>query len=209
MRERDLRRFPDRATQEREQFETQRLASVEAYIGYQAYFHSSQAPDQQEDLAQVAREAVIKQLRAEPDCPISYLKVAAKSAILNYKTQGKSVDGKLNDSKRARAYETLSLDEPATEDGHTPQDILTETGLTRRITEERALTRIQMDEVRSKLSARENRVLTMRLAGASWREVIEEFGYSAGDAGSPTRRRIEEVIKQALTTETPVTPVSQ
>lgn len=184
---------------ERERHEEERLASVEGYIGYRAHLYSRDVPDQKEDFAQAAREAVVKKLRDDPDCPISHLKVTAKSAILNYRSQGSSIDGKLNESKRSKTWETLSLDEPVAEDGGTRQDMLSEKSHVQRVTEEQALHRTLMDDLRSQLSARENQVLGMRLDGASWQEVTRSLGNSVGDYRSPTRRRITEAAERALT----------
>ncbi|MBI1880425.1 MAG: hypothetical protein HYR94_19785 [Chloroflexi bacterium] len=65
-----------------------------------------------EDLAQQAREAVIRQLREDPDCPYSHLINKARDAILRYRQKGKSVDGLLYQRGRARQYNIFSFDEP-------------------------------------------------------------------------------------------------
>lgn len=189
----------------REQHEERRLAEVSGYIGYQSHLYSRNAPDQKEDIAQIAREAVVEKLRDDPDCPVSHLKVRAKSAIINFRKQGKSVDGKLDESDRAKTYDSFSLDAPVTENSHTRRGELVgdAPGFAQRITEERALNRVSMQHLRGQLSDQENQVLSMRLDGASWQEVVNSYGYGAGDYRSPVRRRIEEAARKVLDTEAP------
>jgi hypothetical protein len=62
-------RFPDRAAQARERHELSRLDNVEAFIWAKALQFSSNDLMLTEDLAQEAREAVIRRLRENPDCP--------------------------------------------------------------------------------------------------------------------------------------------
>lgn len=113
--EREPRYFPEGAAQGREQHEAQRLNSIKEYIAYLAFVFSRDAPDQEEDIAQAAREAMVRKLRGDPDCHISHLKVKAKSGIRDYRRRGKSVDGKLNETDRQRHYDTLNIDQVVTE----------------------------------------------------------------------------------------------
>jgi len=69
MRERDDGRFPDWATQEREQQELLRLNEVERFIQKKATQFAEGDLMLAEDLAQEGREAVIRRLREDPDCP--------------------------------------------------------------------------------------------------------------------------------------------
>jgi hypothetical protein len=55
-----------------------------------------------EDLAQQAREAVIRRLREHPNCPYSHLVNKARDAIFCYRQKGNSVDGLLHQRGRAR-----------------------------------------------------------------------------------------------------------
>ena len=67
------RRFSARPHCERERQELTRLAEVEGFIQKRAAQFSMDDPMLAEDLAQQAREAVIRRVREYPDCPYSYL----------------------------------------------------------------------------------------------------------------------------------------
>jgi hypothetical protein len=211
-----LPRLSGNGVERQRALEVTRLAEVKGYIGYQSHLYSRTVPDQKEDIAQVAREAVIRQLRTAPDCPISHLKVRAKSAILNYRKVGSSVDGKLDESDRARHYDTLSLDAPISENDDTRWEEVLGDNVhysAERSTEEQALNRVWLADLRSRLSELENQVLKMRLQGVSWQNITRSLGHNAGDYCGPVRRRLEAVARQVLTPETPVsngkTPLDQ
>lgn len=106
------RRFSARTDREREQQELVRLGEVEGFIQKRASQFSMDDPMLAEDLAQQAREAVIKRLREYPDCPYSHLVNKARDAIFRYRQKGKSVDGLLYQRGRARHYDIISLEKP-------------------------------------------------------------------------------------------------
>jgi hypothetical protein len=184
--------------QERIAHEEQRILSIKEYIDYLAFLFSRDHPDVKEDMAQEAREAVLKRLRQAPDCPISHLKVKAKSAVLNYRGQGSSVDGKLNQSHRPRQYNFTDINQVVTEEGTTLADTLTDQRMvTLRITEEQALHRVLVDQIQNKLTAEETQALTLRLCGVSWSQIKRDFGY--GDGRMTTiRNRIKTAATQVL-----------
>ena len=93
--ERAERRFSVGTNQEREQQELTRLGEVEGFIQKRAVQFSMDDPMLAEDLAQQAREAVVRRLREYPDCPYSHLVNKARDAIFRYRQKGKSVDGLL------------------------------------------------------------------------------------------------------------------
>jgi hypothetical protein len=64
------RHFAARIDQEQEQQELTRLAEVEGFIQKRADQFSRDDPMLAEDLAQYAREAVIRRVREHPDCPL-------------------------------------------------------------------------------------------------------------------------------------------
>jgi hypothetical protein len=110
MHERVELRFPDRAAQARERHELSRLDNVEGFIWAKALQFSSNDLMLTEDLAQEAREAVIRRLREDPDCPTGHLKVKARDAVYRYRGRGSSVDGKLYPINRIKTYQISSLD---------------------------------------------------------------------------------------------------
>jgi hypothetical protein len=130
-----------------------------------------------EDLAQQAREAVVRKLREHPDCPYSHLVNKARDAIFRYRGKGKSVDGLLYQRGRARQYKFISFEEPIDTDAEpfeeTPSlgEVLSDPAQPRRVTEERALANVLFDGLRARLSPVENEVLTLRLMEVPWKEV--------------------------------------
>ena len=106
------RHFSARIDREREQQELLRLGEVEVFIQRKARQLSMDDPMLAEDLAQQAREAVIRRLREYPDCPYSHLVNKARDAIFRYRQKGNNVDGLLYHRGRARQYEITSLEEP-------------------------------------------------------------------------------------------------
>ena len=148
-----------------------------------------------EDLAQQAREAVIRRLREYPDCPYSHLVKKARDAIFRYRQKGKSVDGLLYQRGRARQYEITSLEEPIdnkaepSEEAPSLGEVLSDPAQPRRFTEERAMTEVLLDTVRDHLCPKGNSVLTLRLRGFTWKEIQQDLnlGY-----------REMEVIKKDL-----------
>ncbi len=184
-----------------EQHEEERLAEVEGYIDRLAGRFSTDAPGQRDDLAQESRLRVLLELQKNPDCPESHLRTAAWDGVLQYRKRGKSIDGKINENGRSQTWDTQSLDAPATDNGTPLGAMLSEKTTTRRITEERALNRVQMDALREELGDEEQGVLAMRLNGARWQEVMEAMGDGAGRPGRPVRERLEEAAERVLTVE--------
>ena len=110
MPERVSQHFPDQAKQEQDHQELMRLNDVEGFIQRNAYKFSMDDPMLAEDLAQEGREAAIRRLRENPDCPTSHLIVKARDAIYGYRRRGSSVDGKLYLNGRAKQYQISSLE---------------------------------------------------------------------------------------------------
>ena len=165
------------AIQARDNYELARLDEVEPYIGYLAYHFSWGDPMLIEDLMQESRMAVIKKLRADPDSPISHLKVEVRSTISNFRLRGKSVDGKLNLSQRKRRYIFSDLDQVVTKDGSSLREIIYDPDLPIRVTEEKAIRRVLIDQLRNHLLRGENAILLLQLWGVPWYEInrmIEE-----------------------------------
>ena len=106
------RRYSALINSQREQQELTRLAEVEGFIQKRAAQFSRDDPMLAEDLAQQAREAVIRRLRDQPDCPYSHLVNKARDAISRYRQKGKSVDGLLYHRGQARRYDIISLEQP-------------------------------------------------------------------------------------------------
>ena len=105
-------------TSAREGHELNRLAEVESIIQKRAYKFSNDDPMLAEDLAQQAREAIIRHLRKQPDCPVGHLILKLSDAIIAYRRVGSSVDGKLSPYNRTKHYQLASLDGPL--NGQTP-----------------------------------------------------------------------------------------
>jgi hypothetical protein len=118
--------------------------------------------------------------------------------VLNYRGQGSSVDGKLNQSHRPRQYNFTDINQVVTEEGITLADTLTDQRMvTLRITEERALNRVLVGQIQNKLTAEESQALTLRLCGVSWSQIKRDFGY--GDGRMTTiRNRIQTAATQVL-----------
>jgi hypothetical protein len=165
--ERAERHFPVGANQERNQQELSRLAEVEGFIQKRAAQFSMDDPMLAEDLAQQAREAVIRRLREHPNCPYSHLVNKARDAIFRYRGKGSSVDGLLYQRKRKRQYAILRLEEPV--ENHTEpfeekpllREVVSDPTQPRRVTEERACANILLDSLRDHLSTEENDMLTL------------------------------------------------
>ena len=176
-------------------FEVARLNEVDGFIQRKAVNLSMGDPMLAEDLAQQAREAVIRRLREYPDCPYPHLVVKARDAIFRYRQKGKSVDGLLYQRGRARQYEITSLEEPIDNEAEPSEgapalsEVLTDPTTPRRFTEERAITHVLLDTVRDHLSPMGNSALTLRLWGFTWKEIRRDLnlGY-----------REMEVIKKDL-----------
>ena len=169
-------------------FELTRLNEVEGFIQFKATDLSMGDPMFAEDLAQQAREAVIRRLREYPDCPYSHLVNKARDAIFNYRKKGQSVDRPYQ-GKRARQYQITSLDEPINNRANPSEratslgEVLNHPTQPKRLTEERAITRVLFDIVRDHLSSRGNSALTLRLSGFSWREIRQTLYLSHGELG--------------------------
>lgn len=172
------------ASQQATAFELTRLNEVDGFIRLKATNLSMGDPMLAEDLAQQAREAVIKRLRQSPDCPYSHLVNKARDAIFCYRQKGKSVDGLLYQRGRARQYRIASLEEPVdneiepSEGATSLSEILSDPAQPRRFTEERAIIAVMLDTVRDHLSPRSNDALTLRLQGLTWKEIRIELNLS-------------------------------
>ncbi len=129
-----------------------------------------------EDLAQEGREAAIRLLRAEPNCPASHLVVKAKDAISQYRKRGSSVDGKLDARSRSKHYHILSVEELVFDDGQPREEVIGDPQGPSRPTEEEACINILFASLRDNLSAEENQVLTLRLMDIPWQRVGEILG---------------------------------
>jgi len=168
--------------------ELTRLNEVEGFIEFKATDLSMGDPMFAEDLAQQAREAVIKRLRQTPDCPYSHLVNKARDAIFNYRKKGHSIDRPYQ-GKRARQYQFTSLDQPINYQANPSArmtalgEVLNHPTQPKRFTEERAITRVLFDTVRDQLSSRGNSALTLRLSGFSWREIRQTLNLSHGELG--------------------------
>ena len=181
--------------------ELTRLNEVEGFIEFKATDLSMGDPMFAEDLAQQAREAVIRRLRQTPDCPYSHLVNKARDAIYNYRKKGHSVDRPYQ-GKRARQYQFTSLDQPINQRANLSAratslgEVLNHPTQPKRLTEERAITRVLYDTVRDHLSSRGNSALTLRLSGFSWREIRLALNLSHGELGVIKRdlaQRIQRV----------------
>ena len=142
-----------------------------------------------EDLAQEGREAAIRRLRAEPNCPTSHLVVKAKYAISHYRKRGSSVDGKLDARSRNKHYHILSLEELVFDDGLLREEAISDPRGPIRPTEEEACINILFANLREGSSAEENQGLTLRLMGIPWQKVGEILGEGAKEI-SKMRKRI-------------------
>jgi len=163
------------------------LPQIKEYIGYRAFLHSRDAPEQKEDMEQTAWVAVIELLQKSPDAHISHVLVKAKCAILNYRKKGRSVDGKRDQSDRKTTYALLEVDNKPP--GHRRK---------KREVEETALMAVLMDDLYSQLSPTARDVLNLRLNGVSWQNISGLLGGSVGDYRSPTRRHLEAVAVKVL-----------
>ena len=80
-------REPSYLTSQQAAFEVTRLDEVDGFIQFKATDLSMGDPMLAEDLAQQAREAVIRRLREAPDCPYSHL--VNKARMPSFATVGK------------------------------------------------------------------------------------------------------------------------
>jgi len=199
--EREQGRFDSQAA-----LEVTRLNEVDGFIQLKATDLSMGDPMFAEDLAQQAREAVIRRLRKHPNSPYSHLVNKARDAIYNYRKKGQSVDRPYQ-GKRARRYRFTSLDEPINSRTNPSAratalgEILNHPTQPKRLTEERAITRVLFDTVRDQLSSRGNSTLTLRLSGFSWREIRESLNLSHGELGI-TKRELAQRIQRVWSEDT-------
>jgi len=171
-------------------FELTRLNEVDGFIQWKAINLSMGDPMLAEDLAQQAREAVIRRLREYPDCPYSHLVNKARDAIFRYRQKGRSVDGLLYHRGRARQYDITSLEEPIDHEAAPAEgklslgEILIDPAQPRRFTEERALAEVLLDTIRDYLCPKGNSALTLRLRGFTWKEIQKDLSLSYGEMGA-------------------------
>jgi hypothetical protein len=169
---------------ERDQHELIRLGEVEGFIQKRAAQFARDDAMLAEDLTQQAREAVIRRLREQPDCPYSHLINKARDAIYRYRGKGNSVDGLLYQRGRARQYDIISLEQPINNEVEFPEEkcslreVLSEPNQPRRVTEERASTQVLLDTVRDQLCPYGNSALTLRLQGLTWKEIRTDLNLS-------------------------------
>ncbi len=156
-----------------------------------------------EDLAQEGREAAIRLLRAEPNCPASHLVVKAKDAISQYRKRGSSVDGKLDARSRTKHYHILSVEELVFDDGQPREEVIGDPQGPSRPTEEEACINILFASLRDNLSAEENRVLNLRLMDIPWQRVGEILGQEPREI-SKMRKRIATALLSSMPTRTAV-----
>jgi hypothetical protein len=180
--------------------ELARLNEVDSFIQFKATNLSMGDPMLAEDLAQQAREAVIRRLREHPDCPYSHLVNKARDAIFRYRQKGSSVDGLLYQRGRARQYRFTSLEEridEADSEGVTSlSEVLSDPTQLRRFTEERAILAVLLDTVRDHLSPKGNSILTLRLRGFTWKEIQKDLnlGYREMEAIKKDLIQIFQVV---------------
>jgi hypothetical protein len=186
-----------RNNNERDQRELTRLAEVESFIQLRAAQFSMDDPMLAEDLSQQAREAVVRRVRVDPNCPYSHLVNKSRDAIFRYRQKGKSVDGLLYHRGRARRYGIISFEEPIDteagpfEEKASLREVLSDPQAPRRSTEERAFANVLLDNLRERLSPEGNEVLTLRLMGVPWKEAGEILGQRPGEMAK-LRRSIAE-----------------
>ena len=202
------RRFSARTNYERDQQELTRLAEVEGFIQKRASQFSMDDPMLAEDLGQQAREAVVRRLRVDPNCPYSHLVNKSRDAIFRYRQKGSSVDGLLYHRGRARQYDIISFEEPIDteagpfEEKASLREVLSDPAQPRQSTEERAFANVLLDDLRENLSATENQALTLRLGGVPWREVGEILGQRPGKT-EKMRRSITENVQEIWSVSVP------
>ena len=133
-----------------------------------------------EDLAQEAALALWRVLRERPDAPAGYLKDAADHAVRDALARGKSVDRCLP-RERQRTWRAVSLD--ALMEADPGWDAIEGSLIRRRHygelpspTEEVAVARIMLQDLRCCLTPRQRQVLEFRLQGYTREEIGARLG---------------------------------
>ena len=129
------------------------------------------ASDVWEDVAQVARLAIVLELRKNPDSPRTHLFAQAKHRVLDYRKRGKSVDGRLNHRyKRDFRWHLVSLDgelAPLRDEGPSPYFRPWQENPVEAL----VLARVMYSELQARLSETEARYLSLTLQGYPPRKV--------------------------------------
>ena len=161
-------------------------------------------PEAWEDLAQEARLAIYQKLKENPACPRKHLFHHAKYRILEYRSKGYSVDGKLHRThRRSHVWELVSLDD-------NPEEVFAENNSLHftphqlRPVEDLALTRVAYGELRGRLTEQQGQYLSLRLQGYKKREAEVLLGLSA-KRGARLREAIRKEAANTLETMPPST----
>lgn len=194
-------RLSSNGTERQAELEITRLAEVEHIVQKMARKFSEDNPLVIEDLAQEAREAIIRKLRENPDCPTSHLVTKITGAIINYRRAGTSVDGKLNAHYfRPKPYRIVSIEGPAIGENTAPtrtsllSDRISDPYQPLRRTEQQALTNVMFAGLKDRLSPRDHLALTLRLQGITWKETGRRLKLSPYYLAK-TRKRIKNAIR--------------
>ena len=146
-------------------------------------------PDVWEDLAQEGRVAIYLELRANPDSPDAHLFQKAKHVILDYRKQGKSVDGKLHRTfGRPHVWILASLDA-------TPKVVLIFRSCWANPVQDQALARVTYDELRERLTGQQAQYLALLLRGYQSKEVDSMLGLRKGQ-GFYLRKKIRKAAQE-------------
>ena len=167
----------------------QRLEDLDKGIQSMARTWARDDPDVWEDLAQEGRIAIYLELRANPDSPDAHLFQRAKHVILDYRKQGKSVDGKLHRTfGRPHVWILTSLDA-------NPKVLLVFRSRWANPVQDQALARVTYDELRERLTGQQARYLALRLQGYQGKEVDRLLGLTRKQ-GFYLRKKIRKAAKE-------------
>ena len=169
----------------------QRLEDLDKGIQSMARTWARDDPDVWEDLAQEGRLAIYLELRANPDSPDAHLFQRAKHVILDYRKQGKSVDGKLHRTfGRPHVWILTSLDA-------NPKVLLVFRSRWANPVQDQALARVTYDELRERLTGQQARYLALRLQGYQGKEVDFLLDLTKKQ-GFYLRKKIKRVAQECL-----------
>lgn len=141
---------------------------------------SKDKPEEWEDLAQEARIAIYQEVQGKPNSPRSHLLRRAKEAILDYRKRGKSVDTKRDKGyKRPFVWQVVSLEAGTEREvAHSP-------------VEEAAVAQVSCEQFRASLSGLEDRYLSLRMQGYTWKEAEALLGLTPYQ-GARLRRSLRQ-----------------
>ena len=148
--------------------ELARLEAMESYIRYKAFYFAEEDPMTQEDLAQEAREAIIKALRKD-HYPRSYLRKVVQGAMIHYLRQGRSVD--YHRPRQTQEYRIMSLDR-SIGDGTPLEEVIHVRGSF----EDMADARMMLNQLEAYLNERERYVFNLLRKGYSQADVARMMG---------------------------------